>query len=93
MFRICEFFLVWEFSVYCVVAGQGRVDGAVCEHSEEQKMEFLRRAHDCGVVNIEMECTAISSLCQRVSREEEGGGRGEHLMAIVARTSNKGHSD
>ncbi|CAI8040744.1 Uridine phosphorylase 2 [Geodia barretti] len=44
--------------------GQGRVDGAVCEHSDEQKMDFLRRAHSCGVVNIEMECTAMSSLCR-----------------------------
>jgi uridine phosphorylase len=44
--------------------GQGRVDGAVCEHSDEQKMDFLRRAHSRGVVNIEMECTAIYSLCR-----------------------------
>ena len=39
-------------------------------------MDFLRRAHDCGVVNIEMECTAISSLCKLVRRGEQGGGGG-----------------
>lgn len=44
--------------------GQGRVDGAVCEHTEEQKMQFLKRAHECGVVNVEMECTAIATLCE-----------------------------
>ena len=43
--------------------GQGRVDGAVCKHNEDQKMAFLERARDCGVVNIEMECTAMASLC------------------------------
>lgn len=43
--------------------GQGRVDGAVCKHNEDQKMAFLKRARDRGVRNIEMECTAMASLC------------------------------
>ena len=51
----------------CVCAGQGRLDGAVCEHSEEEKMAFLQRAHKTGIVNIEMECAAMASLCRKVS--------------------------
>jgi uridine phosphorylase len=35
--------------------GQSRLDGAICEYTEEDKIEFLKRAHDAGVVNIEME--------------------------------------
>lgn len=35
--------------------GQSRLDGAICEYSEEDKMEFLKKAHAAGVVNIEME--------------------------------------
>ena len=73
--------------VFCVL-GQGRLDGAVCEHTEEKKMAFLRRAHEMGVVNIEMECAAMAALCSKVRRRvggrekgrerrrEEGGGRG-----------------
>ena len=61
------------------------MDGAVCEHSDKQKMDFLERAHSRGVVNIEMECTAIYSLCRlvreggregRKEREREGGREG-----------------
>ena len=50
-----------------IVPGQGRLDGAVCDHTHEDKMAFLRRAHQLGVVNIEMECTAIAALCHKVS--------------------------
>ena len=45
--------------------GQGRLDGAVCEHTEEGKMAFLRRAYATGVVNIEMESAAMATLCEK----------------------------
>ena len=38
----------------------------VCEFSEEEKQDFLIKARDLGIRNIEMECTfmaAITSLC------------------------------
>jgi uridine phosphorylase len=35
--------------------GQGRLDGAICEYTLEEKMEFLQAAHEAGVKNIEME--------------------------------------
>ena len=35
--------------------GQGRLDGALCDYTEADKMEFLERAKEEGVRNIEME--------------------------------------
>ena len=32
--------------------GQGRLDGAVCEYTEKDKMEYLKRLSDAGVINI-----------------------------------------
>ena len=64
-------------TVSSVFVGQGRLDGAVCEHTEEEKMDFLRRAEKAGVVNIEMECAAMASLCNKVrGGREERRGRG-----------------
>ena len=42
------------------------MDGAVCEHSVEEKMSYLNRVQEAGVVNIEMECAAMASLCHKV---------------------------
>ncbi|XP_063704291.1 uridine phosphorylase 1 isoform X2 [Culicoides brevitarsis] len=42
--------------------GQGRLDGAFCDFTEAEKMEFLQRICDFGVVNIEMECTIFAAL-------------------------------
>jgi hypothetical protein len=36
-------------------AGQGRLDGAICEYEEGDKMNFLHEAWAQGVRNIEME--------------------------------------
>uniref|UniRef100_A0A336M4H0 CSON010570 protein n=1 Tax=Culicoides sonorensis TaxID=179676 RepID=A0A336M4H0_CULSO len=42
--------------------GQGRLDGAFCDFSEQEKMEFLNKICDFGVVNIEMEATIFAAL-------------------------------
>lgn len=42
--------------------GQGRLDGAQCTYSEEDKMEFLHTLYDNGVLNIEMEVVALAAL-------------------------------
>jgi uridine phosphorylase len=42
--------------------GQGRLDGAFCEFSESEKMEYLEKLKDFGVVNIEMESTIFAAL-------------------------------
>ena len=39
----------------CFYEGQGRLDGALCQYSLEDKMRFLNRLHAEGVRNIEME--------------------------------------
>lgn len=36
-------------------AGQGRLDGAFCDYTKADKMAFLNKLRDMGVVNIEME--------------------------------------
>ncbi|XP_021253409.1 uridine phosphorylase 2 isoform X3 [Numida meleagris] len=48
---------------YDFYEGQGRLDGALCSFSNEKKLEYLKRAHDAGVRNIEMESTAFAALC------------------------------
>lgn len=48
---------------YDFYEGQGRLDGAFCEYSEKEKLEFLRKIHDVGVVNMEMESLAFAALC------------------------------
>ncbi|KFO85167.1 Uridine phosphorylase 2, partial [Buceros rhinoceros silvestris] len=48
---------------YDFYEGQGRLDGALCSFSREKKLEYLRRAYDAGVRNIEMESTAFAALC------------------------------
>lgn len=44
------------------IKGQGRLDGAFCNFSENDKMEYLNKLHNFGVVNIEMECTVFAAL-------------------------------
>lgn len=40
---------------YDFYEGQGRLDGAFCEFSENDKIEYLDKLKNAGVVNIEME--------------------------------------
>ncbi|XP_055380928.1 uridine phosphorylase 1-like isoform X2 [Condylostylus longicornis] len=42
--------------------GQGRLDGAFCEFSENDKMDYLNHLRENGVVNIEMESTIFAAL-------------------------------
>ncbi|CAG0901571.1 unnamed protein product [Cyprideis torosa] len=44
-------------------SGQARLDGAFCEYTEAQKMDFLKYIHGQGVINIEMESLVFASLC------------------------------
>ncbi|XP_055851096.1 uridine phosphorylase 2-like [Episyrphus balteatus] len=60
--------------------GQGRLDGVICEHNEQQKMEFLKKLHNHGVRNIEMEATMFSSLTHHI-----GIKAGEICVTLVDR--------
>ncbi len=41
---------------------QGRLDGAFCDFTEKDKMDYLKKLRDFGVVNIEMESTIFAAL-------------------------------
>jgi len=42
--------------------GQGRLDGAFCEYSEQDKIDYLQKVSDEGVINIEMESIPFAAL-------------------------------
>lgn len=46
--------------------GQGRLDGAICDYSVEDKLEFLNAAHEAGVRNIEMESLQFGAFTKHV---------------------------
>ncbi|KAI0207716.1 Uridine phosphorylase 2 [Lamellibrachia satsuma] len=60
-----------EFSTVCgktmctldFYEGQARLDGAFCDYTEEDKINFLQRAHQEGVCNIEMESLCFAAMC------------------------------
>ena len=39
------------------------MDGAVCDYSEQERLDYLKTLKQADIVNIEMECTALASLC------------------------------
>lgn len=45
-------------------AGQGRLDGAFCSYTERDKLDYLRKARDAGVRNIEMESSVFAAMCK-----------------------------
>nr|XP_057941503.1 uridine phosphorylase 1 isoform X1 [Doryrhamphus excisus]XP_057941504.1 uridine phosphorylase 1 isoform X1 [Doryrhamphus excisus]XP_057941505.1 uridine phosphorylase 1 isoform X1 [Doryrhamphus excisus] len=44
--------------------GQGRLDGAFCLYTEKDKQEYLAKARDAGICNIEMESTVFAAMCK-----------------------------
>ena len=46
--------------------GQGRLDGAFCDYEEQDKLEFLKKAQEAGVINIEMESLYFGSFTQKL---------------------------
>lgn len=47
--------------------GQARLDGAFCEYTATEKMEFLNDAHSRGVRNIEMESLCFAAMCTKAN--------------------------
>lgn len=45
--------------------GQGRLDGAFCEYNLQDKMDYLKKLHENGVRNIEMESTVFAALTHK----------------------------
>jgi len=54
-------------SADCFYEGQGRLDGAICDYQESDKMDFLNRLHEYGVRNIEMEAAQFASFTHRLN--------------------------
>lgn len=48
---------------YDFYEGQGRLDGALCSFSKEEKCEYLQKAYIAGVRNIEMESSVFAAMC------------------------------
>lgn len=56
---------VVEGTTMCAIdfyEGQGRLDGAFCDYTENDKMRFLQNLQQRGVKNIEMEALPLSAL-------------------------------
>ena len=53
-------------SCNCFYEGQGRIDGAICEYTESDKMKFLKEAYNKGVRNIEMEGLGFAAFCNKI---------------------------
>lgn len=45
--------------------GQGRLDGAFCSYTLDDKLKFLQKIYDAGVRNIEMESVCFAAMCNR----------------------------
>ncbi|XP_068999020.1 uridine phosphorylase 1 isoform X3 [Embiotoca jacksoni] len=44
--------------------GQARLDGAFCSYTEKDKQEYLNKASEAGVCNIEMESSVFAAMCK-----------------------------
>lgn len=53
------------FSV-CLInhPGQARLDGAFCSYTEKDKQDYLTKASEAGVCNIEMESSVFAAMCK-----------------------------
>lgn len=54
--------IVFIFFFFILISGQGRTDGAFCDYTEADKMEYLQLLRSNGVKNIEMEALAFAAL-------------------------------
>lgn len=57
--------------------GQGRLDGAFCEYSHEDKVSYLKKLKEEGVVNIEMESLTFAAMCRN------GGVKGGVICVTI----------
>lgn len=47
------------------LSGQGRLDGAFCGYTLDDKLKFLQKVYEAGVRNIEMESVCFAAMCNR----------------------------
>ena len=41
------------------------MDGAICDYTEEDKMRFLKKVSEMGIVNMEMEALVFAALTHK----------------------------
>lgn len=61
----CKAELGITMCTYDFYEGQARLDGAFCDYTAEDKLAFLKRAHERGVRNIEMESLCFAAMTHR----------------------------
>ncbi|XP_028326545.1 uridine phosphorylase 1 isoform X2 [Gouania willdenowi] len=44
--------------------GQARLDGAFCSYTEKEKQDYLHKAQEAEICNIEMESSAFAAMCK-----------------------------
>ncbi|XP_075725031.1 uridine phosphorylase 1 isoform X2 [Rhipicephalus microplus] len=44
---------------------QGRLNGAFCDYTDQEELQFLEKLRSVGVVNMEMEAALFAALCHR----------------------------
>lgn len=44
-----------------------RTNGAICDHNDDDKMNFLRKAKELGVINTEMESVSLVATCHKLN--------------------------
>lgn len=62
-------------------SGQARLDGAFCSYTEKDKQEYLMKAREADVCNIEMESSVFAAMC-KLSGMRGRKTKYEHLITI-----------
>lgn len=62
--RLALLELLCVASWYFVCPGQARLDGAFCSYTEKDKQDYLTKAYESGVRNIEMESSVFAAMCK-----------------------------
>lgn len=63
-FTKCSSFAVFSVCHVNHPAGQARLDGAFCSYTEKDKQDYLKKACEAGICNIEMESSVFAAMCK-----------------------------
>ncbi|OUC45486.1 hypothetical protein D917_01878 [Trichinella nativa] len=58
-------FICISCEIIIIIIEQDRMDGTFCGFSLQQRQQFLQRAKELDVCNIDMEASCFTALCQR----------------------------
>lgn len=46
---------------------QGRLDGAICDHTREDRQEFLHKLEGTGVIGMDLDSNYVSAMCHKLN--------------------------